>query len=335
MPRQARIDAPGALHHIMARGIERRSIFRNDWDRDDFVERLAKVLTDTQTPCYAWALMPNHFHLLLKTGSVPIATVMRRTLSGYAQGFNRRHRRNGHLFQNRYKSILCQQDAYLLELVRYIHLNPLRGRIVADYKHLADYRYCGHGVLMDRFPMAFQDVETVLAMFSSPAKRAQTRYREFVRKGIAKGKRDELSGGGLVRSAGGWEAVKARRRSGLFQKADQRILGDGKFVEEVLKQADEQLEHRTKANAMGIDFDLVIHRVAQLLKMEKDDVVSASKRPVCVEARSMVCFWAHRNLGMRQTDLANRFRVSQPAICAAVRKGEMIIRENQFKLEKG
>ena len=124
MPRKARIDAPGALHHIIVRGIERRKIFYNDRDRDNFLERLGVVLTETSTPCFAWTLIPNHLHLLLRTGSTPIATVMRRLLTGYAVTFNGRHRRHGQLFQNRYKSILWQADLYLLELVRYIHLNP-------------------------------------------------------------------------------------------------------------------------------------------------------------------------------------------------------------------
>ena len=125
MPRKARIDASGALHHIMARGIERCKVFRNDMDRNDFLGRLEHILVETQTPCYAWALIPNHFHLLLRTDSVPIATVMRRLLSGYAQSFNRRHRRHGHLFQNRYKSIVCQEDTCLQELVRSIHFHPV------------------------------------------------------------------------------------------------------------------------------------------------------------------------------------------------------------------
>ena len=147
MPRKARIDAPGALHHIICRGIERCEIFRDDADRDSFVERLGRVISDTQTPCYAWALIPNHFHLLLKTGNVPITTVMLKLLTGYAVTFNRRHRRVGHLFQNRYKSILCQEDSYLLELVRYIHLNPLRARLVNSMKQLDRYKYCGHNIL--------------------------------------------------------------------------------------------------------------------------------------------------------------------------------------------
>ena len=103
MPRKARIDAPGALHHIIVRGIERGIIFEDDWDRNRFVDRLGGIVEETGTRCLAWALISNHFHLLLKTGRVPVATVMRRLLTGYAVNFNRRHRRYGHLFQNRYK----------------------------------------------------------------------------------------------------------------------------------------------------------------------------------------------------------------------------------------
>ena len=99
MPRKARIDAPGALHHIICRGIERTMIFCDDGDRDSFVKRLGHVISESQTPCYAWALIPNHFHLLLKTGNVPITTLMRKLLTGHAVTFNRRHQRVGHLFQ--------------------------------------------------------------------------------------------------------------------------------------------------------------------------------------------------------------------------------------------
>ena len=98
MPRKARIDAPGALHHVIARGIEKRDIFWDDHDRNDFLERLGTIIGESGTRCYAWALLPNHCHLLFETGLTPIATVMRRLLTGYAVTFNRRHRRHGHLF---------------------------------------------------------------------------------------------------------------------------------------------------------------------------------------------------------------------------------------------
>ena len=148
MPRGSRIDAAGALHHIMGRGIERRGIFADDEDRNTFLRRLEKILIETKTVCLAWALIPNHFHLLLRTGTAPIATIMRRLLTGYAQYYNRRHKRHGQLFQNRYKSILCQEEPYLLELVRYIHLNPLRAGKVKTLEELDAYPFSGHSALM-------------------------------------------------------------------------------------------------------------------------------------------------------------------------------------------
>ena len=119
MPRLARLDAPGILHHVMGRGIERKKIFINDTDRSDFIDRLAALAEEGAMDVYAWVLMPNHFHLLCKTRNRPLSSSMRKILTGYVVNFNRRHRRYGHLFQNRYKSIVCQEDRYLKELVRY------------------------------------------------------------------------------------------------------------------------------------------------------------------------------------------------------------------------
>ena len=143
MPRQSRIDAPGALHHIIIRGIERNKIFEDHRDKDWYLERLSMILEETETPCYAWVLMDNHAHMLLRTGIKPISTVMRRLLTGYAQYFNRRYTRHGQLFQNRYQSILCEEEPYLLELVRYIHLNPRRAGMVKDLRQLRYYKYSG------------------------------------------------------------------------------------------------------------------------------------------------------------------------------------------------
>ena len=150
MPRQPRLDAPGLLQHVMARGIEGREIFKDDQDRRSFLERLAIILEENQTQCYAWTLIPNHFHLLLRTGPVPLSKVMRRLMTGYAVTFNKRHKRSGHLFQNRYKSIVCEEDPYLLELIRYIHLNPLRAKLVQDLKKLDKYKWCGHSTILGK-----------------------------------------------------------------------------------------------------------------------------------------------------------------------------------------
>ena len=120
MPRLARLDAPGILHHVMGRGIERKKIFINDTDRNDFIDRLAALAEEGAMDVYAWVLMPNHFHLLCKTHNRALSSSMRKILTGYVVNFDRRHLRYGHLFQNRYKTIVCQEDRYLKELVHQI-----------------------------------------------------------------------------------------------------------------------------------------------------------------------------------------------------------------------
>jgi len=150
-PRKSRIDAPDALYHIIARGIGRKRIFKDGNGRDNFLERLENILEETQPPCFAWTIIPNHFHLLLRSRATPVSRIMQRLLTSYTVYFNSDffgdHRRSGHLFQNRYKSILCEEDNYLLELVRYIHLNLLRARIISDFKLLDKNPYCGHALI--------------------------------------------------------------------------------------------------------------------------------------------------------------------------------------------
>lgn len=332
MPRKARIDAPGALHHIIVRGIERRKIFKDNADRQSFIERLGHILSDNQTPCYAWALMPNHFHLLLKTGLTPIATIMRRLLTGYAVYFNRRYSRWGHLFQNRYKSILCQEDNYLLELVRYIHLNPLRAKQVSDLKKLERYPYCGHTVLLGHHRNDWQSVDETLKLFGKNLSSARRRYREFVKKGVIQGRRPELVGGGLIRSIGGWQAFKTLSKAGVHLKSDERILGDGDFVEEVLKKAQEQRERQCQLEADGFTINQVAERVAAILGVKYEQVWEKGKYPQTVKARSLLCYWAVRELGISATELARRIGISQPAISQSVKRGETIAKENGFEL---
>ena len=327
MPRRSRIDAAGALHHIMVRGIERGVVFQNDTDRDHFVERLKEILNDTKTICYAWALIPNHFHLLLRTGPVPISTVMRRLLTGYALWYNRKHRRHGHVFQNRFKSILCQEDTYLLELVRYIHLNPIRARLVENLDDLGRYPYCGHGVLMGKVNNPWQDTDWVLAMFGKNIDSARQAYRAFVEKGISRGRRLDLSGGGLQRSAGGWERVKALREEKVYQKNDERILGDGDFVRGVLASAEETMEKRYALRSRGLDLEGVAFRVSEVLGLKPEEVWAAGKYRRIVEARSLLCYWAVRELGVPMSSLARKLGISIPSISNSVSRGQKIAEE--------
>jgi putative transposase len=212
------------LQHVMVRGIEKRDIFSDYRDRTEFVQRLSKLLVKTQTECLAWALIPNHFHLLLRPTKAKLSELMSRLLTGYAIYFNPRHRRCGHLFQNRYKSIVCEEECYFLELVRYIHLNPLRAGLVSSIENLDSYQWCGHAVVMGKRKLAGQATDPVLKMFDQLKLQAQKKYRSFVADGIDQGRRDELVGGGLKRhiklsGPGAWEAY------------DERVLGSGEFVE--------------------------------------------------------------------------------------------------------
>jgi len=334
MPRQARIDALCAVHHVIARGIERGKVFCDDEDRNNFLKRLGDILTETQTKCFAWALIPNHFHLLLKTGNVPVATVMRRLLTGYAVSYNRRHRRSGHLFQNRYKSILCQEDIYLEELVRYIHLNPQRAKLVKNPIELGRYPYSGHSYIVGEQHNDWQSVKEVLALFEKAKSSAQRCYREFLISGIEIGRQPELVGGGLIRSAGGWSSTQSLHKAGTFQKSDERILGDGDFVESVLSDAKESIRNRYLLAAYGVSIENIIKAVSDLFSIQPEEIAVASKERTIVKARILVCYWAVRELGMSMTDVADRLKIAVPTVSIAVKKGMQVVRNEGLELSK-
>jgi putative transposase len=233
MPRQPRLDAPGTLHHVMVRGLERRAIFRDDADRTAFMARLATLAESGALTVYAWALLPNHAHLLVRTGTRPLPRSMRSLLTGYAGAFNRRHHRVGHLFQNRYKSIVVEEEPYLLELVRYLHLNPLRATVVPDLRALDRYPWTGHSALLGRVARPWQDTGTILAQVGAASAPARRAYHAFVAQGHPQGRRPEFQGGGLRRSLGGWQAVTALRRGREAYGGDERILGSPAFVDAV------------------------------------------------------------------------------------------------------
>jgi len=333
MPRQSRIDTTGALHHVICRGIDRQKIFTDQKDYSLFLERLGDLLIETRTSCFAWALIPNHFHLLLRTGNYPISVLMKRLLTGYAVNFNRRHRRYGHLFQNRYKSMLCQEDAYLLELVRYIHLNPLRAKLVSEYRSLAGYPYCGHGAIMGQKKIEWQDTQYILGLFGKNDSTSRSEYSRFVRSGVEQGRRPDLTGGGLLRSHGGWTGVKALRVTGDYQKGDERILGDGAFVNEVLEKAEERFKEGYRLRATGYDLDKLVKRVANITQVTPDELFDSFRDAKRTEARSILCYWATEKLGVTQSRLAQLLKRTQSAITYAVRRGKVIVEAKSYLLE--
>jgi hypothetical protein len=288
----------------------------------------------THTSCFAWALIPNHFHLLLRTGEAPVATVMRRLLTGHAATYNRRHHRSGHLFQNRYKSILCQEENYLLELVRYIHLNPLRARLVKDLPGLASYPYSGHRALMGKGDRPWQDTAHILNQFGRTVKAARQKYRSFVASGISDGRRPDLIGGGLIRSMGGWEAVKASRLANVFMKGDERILGDGDFVAQVLDAAQETYQRKQVLHSRGIDTAAVARYVAGLLNIDENRVRAPGKNRLTVKARSLFCFWSVELLGVSMSSLARQLGLSVTSVSQSVERGRRFAAEENLLFDQ-
>lgn len=180
MPRGPRRDAPGCVHHVTARGIEKRAIFLDDRDRDRFLELLESVLLEAAVVCIAWALMPNHFHLVLRTAQQSLPRVMARLNTAYAVGFNLRYDRAGHLFQNRYHSKVIGDDDYLRTAIRYVHRNPLDAGLVPDLTSLECFPWSGHAALMGRLPARFLHVDGALAIFADDPAEARVRLREWM-----------------------------------------------------------------------------------------------------------------------------------------------------------
>jgi REP element-mobilizing transposase RayT len=321
MPRMARLDAPGVLHHVMGRGLNRQVIFRDDSDRDDFVRRLAGLAEAGAWTVYAWALLPNHFHLLVRTGTRSLAGSMRSLLTGYAGAFNRRHWRTGHLFQNRYKSIVVEDDPYLLELVRYLHLNPLRAGVIPDLSALARYPYAGHAALCGSRAVPWQETATVLACFGKPGARARAAYRAFVAAGASQGQRRELQGGGLVRSLGGWEAVATLRQGREAYAADERVLGSSEFVERLRHAAEEREAAHLRLRSRAPELPTLLRKVAEATAISPVALTGGSRSRAIAQARDGLAYLWVEVLGRSGHALASAVALHPVSVYRAARRG--------------
>jgi REP element-mobilizing transposase RayT len=319
MPRQARLDFPGTLHHVIVRGIEKKKIVSDDRDRKSFISRLGKVATETDTVVYAWTLMTNHAHILLRSGKEGLSQFMRRLLTGYAVTYNIRHGRHGHLFQNRYKSIICEEDTYLLELVRYINLNPIRAGVIKSMAELDRYRYCGHSVLMGRVEHEWQDRDYILRQFGKKEGEAKKRYREFVEAGIKEGRRPELIGGGLIRSQGGWSQVLTLRRKGKREISDERILGSGVFVERILQEAEERVRQQFRALNSGKNIEEIIRSTCRKEGISQAELQGGSRRGRIPEIRTKIARKLVKEEGVIMAEVARHLGVSTSALSKAIK----------------
>lgn len=307
MPRQARIDVPGLAYHVMSRGIERREIFVDDEDRAAFMERISACLKRSGAKCLAWCLMPNHFHMLVLRGGGPLSEMMHRAMTGYARNFNARHDRVGHVFQNRYKSIVCSLESYLLEVVPYIHLNPLRAGLVEGLGGLESYAWCGHAAVVSGRRDGVLDRDELLGHFGGDEAGAVEAYLGALSEKIS---RDH---------PGPREADRAAVASGKRAISDPRVLGGADFVEAVLKAAGER-ERREK-----ISREKILEEVAGLTGLSREEIVKPSRERGPARARAIYCCRCKDEGGIPRAELGQELCVGQSAISKLVAKGRTLL----------
>jgi putative transposase len=316
MPRSARLDIAGVLQHVIARGVEQSDIFLDDDDRLSFLDRFSGLLTKMNTECLAWSLMRNHVHMLLRPSAGNLGQFMRRLLTGYAVTFNLRHHRSGHLFQNRYKSIICEEEPYLLELVRYIHLNPMRVGVVKDISALNTYPWSGHSVLMASRTLPGQKIDEVLGYFGKRMSTARKDYQSFVEDGISQGQREELRGGGLRR------ALKIAGNQ-QFTAYDDRILGSGEFVEQLQQEKD-----LSGKLAKRIPLAALIELVAKTSGTEPQELRERGRKTGVADAKGIICYVGVRRLGYSGEQVAKALGITSSGVCrGAARGAEAFARE--------
>jgi len=320
MPRHARLDVPGALHHVMVRGIDRMSIFKDTGDKEQFLQRLGENIDKGSAFVYAWAVMDNHAHILFKSGKQGVSDIMRKLLTWYAQYYNRSHKRTGHLFSNRYKSVLCDEDTYLLALIRYIHLNPVRAKIVNTLEELDRYPWSGHSVIMGNIRRTWMDSDYALAQFGENRRVAKKAYRRFIEEGLTMKQSTELNGGGLIRSYGGWSQVETMRRRGQKEEFDERILGSGEFVQAVLKEAEDRQVRQLRIRHSGTTIKTIIREECAKGGISDKEIKMGSRRQLVSGIRAKIAYRSREELGLSAAEIARHTGVSTSGIARAIEK---------------
>jgi REP element-mobilizing transposase RayT len=311
----------------MVRGINKSAIFMDDQDRSQFLTRLSQNILETQSSVYAWVLMETHVHLLVRSGQKGISALMRKLLTWYAQYYNRRHRRTGHLFENRYKSILCEEEGYLLALVRYIHLNPIRAKLVNTIEELDRYPWSGHRVVIGKDEYPWMGRAYILGQFARTKKKAIRAYYLFVQDGLGEGRRPELTGGGLIRSQGGWSQVLALRSKGEKDSSDERVLGSGEFVDQILQEVEDRQLRQMKLRRRGGSIEDIIQEECKKQKVSEQELRKGSRRGIVSEVRAEIACRSKDELGISGAEIARYLGVNTSSITRALAKKDEFVKK--------
>ena len=297
MARKPRIEFGGAFYHVITRGNQKQKIFKDEADYEKYIEILSGYRKQYQYRLYAYVLMNNHVHLLLETRDIKLSKIQQGINQRYTMYYNKKYKTVGHLFQGRYKAILCDRDAYLLTLIKYIHLNPVRANVV---KLPADHRWSSHRNYAERVKDDFIDTDQVLRMFSENKTRARRIYLENMGDGKRINKED------------------------VYKTVDQRILGDDEFVERVKDKTDVGIEGTKKRHEHSLEeIAGVIERAykithKQMREKSKDREISIGRKLMRVVAKEY---------GYKGKDVADYLR-KDPSIITRYLK-----EKNNFKKE--
>jgi REP-associated tyrosine transposase len=285
MARQPRVEIEGGLYHIITRGNNRQAIFHARHDYEKFLSLLQIQKRKLPFFLYAFCLMSNHVHLLIERQADSIGRIMHRVLTGYSQYYNRRYQKVGHLLQGRHKSILCQSEQYLCELVRYIHLNPVRARMVEKPE---DYEYSSHRDYLGLEPSSIVDVDPVLRHFGNRREIAQRAFRQFVRAGMKHGHRDEF-----------------------YSSEEGRILGNEEFVDAMIHRIGQTRRRTNGSNSLKREFD------AEALAKAVEKSCGIAQGKICGPGKSAELMRAKeamilvgRNLGASVKELSELVSIS-------------------------
>jgi putative transposase len=298
MARRPRVHFPKALYHVIARGNQRQDIFLDEKDYQTYLSYLSEYKGRYQFRLYAYALMRNHVHLLLEVEATPLSKIMQGLQFRYTRYFNRRYGKVGHLFQGRYKAILCDKDPYLLELVRYIHLNPIRSRVVKD---LEKYRWVSHLRYLGGIKDGLVDEEFVLGQFGKNKYVARRRYREFVLDGIDLG-----------------------HQGRYYEVKDQRFLGEDEFIERI-----ESGKTINTPVLFDIPIEEMVREVSRVAGVTQDRMYSLSRNRRGAYGRGLVAYLARKLAGYLVKDIAGYFRREPMTMSEAIIKVEDLLRRDE------
>ena len=276
MARKPRIHFPEAVYHVILRGNAGQNVFREDQDFLRFYRLIEEGRKRYAHRIHAFCLMPNHVHLVIQVGETPLSRIIQNLSQRYTSWINRKHEKSGHVFQGRYKAIVIDADSYLLELIRYIHLNPVRAGLVSLPEH---YPWSSDDSYKDESKHSWVTTDWVLSQFSDNRNHARKRYKKFLYEGLGERRRIEFHHG----------------------TAEGRILGNDRFLEATLEKANQK-------SAKSPDIESIIRQVCRHFKIQETDMVTAGKSRKTASARAILSWLVRESNTMKLTDLSRRLQ---------------------------